>query len=351
MKRSLGIVAVLVVCIFILSIVSCNEEKSILELNVEEESLQHKKLNFKSDLHKINQMCVFDTLLFLEDETDDAYFALIDVNTNKIICRFGKKGKGPGEMKWPIFIKCDKYRKTFEVTAIQPKGIIEFNIDSLIKNPINYKPRVLKLDIDNKIVLTVHRLNDSIFLAKGGFREGQFAIINELGELLSIQGNYPTENESVKYDQFQLGMSYQGDIKTHPQLSKFVYTSIVGSVIEFCTLDGMYNLKKNSHYYSNFPKFKLFENTSALLPENIIGYNSLYTTDKYVYVLYSEDNMLNFADDPYMFNKILKFDWDGNLVKKYKTDIQLRTIAVSFNDKVIYGTSANPEPKIVKFDL
>lgn len=351
MKKGSKNVSVLVIVLCSLCIISCKKNTSILDLNVEKESLQHKVLKLDSELYKIGYICVFDSLLFVKDETRDAYFTLINLNSNEVICRFGEKGKGPGEMKWPLFITCNEKHKTFEVNAIQPKGLVVYHIDSLINENVHYKPTVLKFDVDKNSIYSVDRLGNSLFIAKGGFHAGQFAIINELGELLSVQGNYPTEEESVHQDQYILGKTYQGFIKTHPQLPKFVYTSLVGSIIEFCDLDNKNNLKKYRFYYSDYPRFRVSGYNSALYSDNIVGYSSLYTTGKYVYVLYSEENVMNYEKNPYMFNTILKFNWDGELVKKYTTDIQIRTIAVSSDDKVIYGTSANPVPKIVKFEL
>jgi hypothetical protein len=286
--------------------------------------IYHEQLAIEDTLlHDIDEIALLDSLLFVIDETEHFYFALFNINTDSLMFRFGTKGNGPGELMWPLFIECNKQNNVFVVSALNPVGYLYYNLDSLIANPNSYTPGILKIKKrDDNFIYTVNRLNDSLYIGKGQLQDGQFAIINKAGEIISIQEKYPVGDEVELYNQVELGSTYQGEITTKPESNKFAYVSIVGSILEVCEVK-----------------------------ENIIGYKNLYSTKNYFYILYSELGMMEMMENTFIFNTILVFDWNGKLVKKLKTDINLRTFAVSEDDKIIYGTTANPYPTIVKFNL
>lgn len=49
--------------------------------------------------------------------------------------------------------------------------------------------------------------------------------------------------------------------------------------------------------------------------------------------------------------QILVYDWDGNEVMSYQTDVDLKSICVNKAENIIYAVSFNPDPEIVFFEL
>lgn len=332
---------------------ACKKPSSILDLSNNEIHIYHEQLAIEDTLlHDIDEIALLDSLLFVIDETEHFYFALFNIKTDSLMFRFGTKGNGPGELMWPLFIECNKQNNAFVVSAINPVGYMYYSIDSLIANPNSYTPGILKIKKrDDNFIYTVNRLNDSLYIGKGQLKDGQFAIINKAGEIISIQEKYPVGDEVELYNQVELGSTYQGEITTKPESNKFAYVSIVGSILEVCEVKEDLLIEKIKTYYFNYPQIVSSNNRTALVKENIIGYKNLYSTKNYFYILYSELGMMEMMGNAFIFNTILVFDWNGKLVKKLKTDINLRTFAVSEDDKIIYGTTANPYPAIVKFNL
>lgn len=339
----------IVLCIFFFS---CNNSPTILKLPKKAIEISHEEMSCQNaDFYRLYELDIIDSLLFLYDETEDFYFALFNLNTKSLMFRFGTKGRGPGELYIPMFPKCNIGSRLFEVSTIQPRGLVQYNIDSLLKYEQQYSPKVLKVESENVNILTVNRLNDSLYLGKGYMDSGQFALINNEGKTLSVQENYPVDENKSNIDQALIGLAYQGEIESHPSKSKFVYIAGVGFVFELCEMNSNLEIRKKVKYYNNFPEFSIVNGSAANSPKNVVGFRCLYTTENYIYTLYSELDILTYSQNPYSINTILVFNWDGVLERRYNTDIGLASIAVCNNDKIIYGVAANPEPIIVKFEI
>ena len=342
---------ILLIIILIISF-SCNEPQSILEINCKEINLRHELVNIDNNkLFKIEKMVLVDSILFVLNETENNYFSVFNTNTNSLMFQFGKKGKGPGEIKWPLYINYCQNTNALEVNAIQPKGSIQYNIDSLVHYNGNYDPNVMNINVEEMYFSNLKSFGDSLYIGNVESPDGQFAILDKNRKLISVQGRYPVDDGVIEKNQIILARAYKGELKTHPELPKFVYTSGLGSIIEICELDENMLIRKLNSYCFKHPRYTKDGVRVAKTRDNIIGYNSLYSTKEYIYALYSDANLMDFLADTHLFNTILVFDWSGNLVRKYKTDIKLRYITVSNDNSVIYGTAANPEPQIIKFKL
>lgn len=57
----------------------------------------------------------------------------------------------------------------------------------------------------------------------------------------------------------------------------------------------------------------------------VYGFEDVYVTNKNVYVIYNGETAV---DNPELGRYILKYNWDGNLLRQYKFDMGLRSLAV-----------------------
>ena len=78
-----------------------------------------------------------------------------------------------------------------------------------------------------------------------------------------------------------------------------------------------------------------------------MGFEDLCVTNRHVYLLLNG----KFAKDKPYANEILVMDWDGNVIKKYQLDCDIKTMAGDENNGVFFGITFGvcTETKIVRF--
>ena len=81
------------------------------------------------------------------------------------------------------------------------------------------------------------------------------------------------------------------------------------------------------------------------------GYIDVYTTEQYVYALYSGKTIKDATSGAFESNQVLVFDWSGNPVTKYALDIFVTEICISPDDAVLYAISNKPDPELIYFNL
>lgn len=89
--------------------------------------------------------------------------------------------------------------------------------------------------------------------------------------------------------------------------------------------------------------------------KNSEGYVDAYTTEKYIYLLYSgrvsRNSDLESIERSILSNHILVFTWDGEPVVEYETDVDLKNFCVSDSDDILYAIAYTPDPQLVSFVL
>jgi hypothetical protein len=84
--------------------------------------------------------------------------------------------------------------------------------------------------------------------------------------------------------------------------------------------------------------------------ENNSGYLCVKGSDKFVYALFSGKPL--FDEDSNSSNIVICFDWNGNIVRKYKLDVDVNQITVDYADSYLYGIKEESErSSLYKFKL
>ena len=106
----------------------------------------------------------------------------------------------------------------------------------------------------------------------------------------------------------------------------------------------------NINYIYNKPKeFKLQKDGIGLgnMTDETPIHSYVYCTQNYIYVCSSDFTWLDFindnindrngGNDPWFYNKIHVFDWEGNPIKTYHLDQYVSSFIVNNNDSLLYG--------------
>ncbi len=287
------------------------------------------------------KMLTMDSFLIILDYNHKYFFNVFSLNSFAHLFSFGAKGRGPGEIGHANCLF--KLKNHFGIFDIDLQKILLYNMDSLALNPITYIPRIKKMPNQEAFIYRISPLLDLGFVTSGGggFTDKRYIFFQKDSSCKfaiypQITGcNYPPES---------LPLIYQGDIESHPSLSKFVSISSRTPLIEFYSYsNGKFDLIKR-HQYS-FPSVKpqITSNYRAVgtLPDNIFGFRDIESTKDYVYVLYSGRTSEEFDDRCFYGNKILVYDWNGKAIKMLKTDIDLATFTIDEQNRM-FGFSFYP---------
>ena len=72
----------------------------------------------------------------------------------------------------------------------------------------------------------------------------------------------------------------------------------------------------------------------------VYGFEDVYVTNDYIYAIYNGKTV---KENPMFGKNILIYNWSGELVNSYKTDIYLRNVAVDEKRNIVYVIACKEE--------
>lgn len=281
------------------------------------------------------QLTTLDSVLFINDFYGDSLIHCISLKDNKPIAKLGVKGSGPNEVLSPlyIFIKEDSL-----FMFSRPQWTL-YNIDlqgGKVKKKITVPMEVSLL----------FPFQDNFYFCSGMFDDKRFWILNSLGEKVAALGDYPL----LWNEEAHIPLAVR---RMFHQVRGYGYSRTKGvAVTDSHVLDlynknhkGEYILKKEvllSAYEYDFTD-KGISSQTQLRSSFMKGAINLAVTDDYIYILFDVNSQENLKR---LNNEIWKFDWEGNLICKYKPNIDISLFTLSSCNNII-GLTNTEEPQIV----
>lgn len=341
---------VIALCTLTLFCLSCNNDNLIRYVESDFKS-EHKlsAINhaiISDSLVSPGRFLILDDYLLILDRKANKPIHVIDVLNEQYIGNYGMKGQGPGEMAaaWSMS-KIDS--SNFLVSDIGLRKILKFEIDSLLTNQ---KP-IYEQEINQNSISTFVSLYDDNLFYIDSYNAKYRLFKTALNKEETVEDGYgsvpvliePYEADNVKAEAAEVYM------KRHNNFFVFVY--------KFVPRIDIFNYKDNSWKSIVSPKdFEIIyksvsegnEQFFAVGEETLNAYIDLALTDKYIYALFSEDEILDYSYS--QGNKIYVFDYEGNPIKKFVLDNDVSCFDVK-NDSEIYGLKIDVLPKILKYNL
>ena len=167
---------------------------------------------------------------------------------------------------------------------------------------------------------------------------------------LSFFGKFPQKddrlNEIPTGNQNRM-LTYQGNLVFNQPKNRAIITYLYA--VGFEIIDTQ-NAEITKSVLYQYPKVisKTFGNIHQIkaIPESKRGFLKTYSTDNYIYFLYSDKTFGE--DEAYVGRYILKYNWDGIPETKYTLDYPTRAFTISENEGQIYTISDDDNETIVR---
>ncbi len=277
-------------------------------------------------------ICFNNRYLITHDVYNKKIFTVINLEMG-VTKRFGRIGHGPGEFLPGT--SCSRFNKK-EVLVFNPntKDCYVGILDSVfMNNDYRFNAPIFKLSLHASDKIAA--LNDTLFISEGVYKNNRLALFDVEGKLLNTYLSFPETNENEKIE--GLGLIYQGKICGKPTGSRFAHITYNSSNIGFYKIE-QHNIVpvREIFLFNPLKDIKNLGNlkTSINLDNCKVGFLDVYSTDHFIYTLYSDENQKN---HDYTSNIVLVYDWSGNPIRILNLDRNISDLTVSDDDSTIYG--------------
>ena len=299
-------------------------------------------------LNTIIGMSIVDSILILQHVSDEYNFSFVDVNSGKLLLRWGKTGRGPGE-----YVEVGSGFTVFESQLVfldganneinyVPISELLYSQDSLevIKEPYPYTVDFRPIHID---ILKDYKI------AVGMFKESYFGILDNQNNIVSSVFDYPFTYKGI--DGIYRGMVYQTRVKANREQNKFVILTMASDIFEIYECRNSEISKIYTSPFKHVPQVKNMGRRYIIDGDkSIIGFVNSSVTDEYIYFSYLDAKYDDVYKNGLASDEVLCFNWNGNKIKKYILPFRIRSFCV--DDNYIYGVSCENDDMVVyKFDL
>lgn len=289
-----------------------------------------------------------DSLLIISDMADEKFLHIIDIKNKKSIGKFGRRGRGPGELITPSSLqRVDE--KNISLYDPNLKKLFIYNIDSLIEEE-DYLPHEM-IDFKDKGYKNtkVYLLNgSSLFLSIGLFDDGRYALFDSDGGLIQKKFSFPDDN--LKMESEHLPWVYQGNIVIKASYDKFVFNTFDGGILEICEIKNN-DLIKIKDIHAFFPRYSASSGEVRMDKDNKRGFIHTSTGENKIFALYSGKSFEEYGRSFFPGENILSFDWNGTPLTHYVTENSLKLITFNEMTGELFGIEMEVEPRILKFKL
>ena len=321
----------------LLFISSCNDKVNIKIVTLPDYiELTSSSKNLDIDLLIPGKIFIKGDKLIIFEQLSNDMFKVFDLHSLKHLYSYGDRGRGPNEF---ISVGGDNIiENNTEFVEIHDVSKLKFVYFSDSSAHIFSEKPISLLHLKNPIN-RFRKLNDSIYYFDNifeGDQKNEFTRLNIHTGERTYFSPYPNWAKDIKSSQ-QKYTTYlkSGNYNSFYEIIVLFYYRF--PVMKFLDFDG--NLIKEVHIDTHNSKFRDLNKDHTLY-----FVESSVLTDEYIYVLWIEKSKKDVETDPDNFKpEILVFDWDGNVVGRYKLDKPVISFTLSEKTGKIYCTSLPEE--------
>lgn len=273
---------------------------------------------------------------------------------------FLSKGQGPYDVNL-ISVNVDDSL----LTILDVKGGKAFLIDYRIRSQ---KKDWVKINLSSKIRETftfgtsdIVWVDSVSFLFLGGQINSKniLSIYNTKTGDVSPVDYWP--NDGFKGEKMIKQMVYMSNSSLYhnKRMNRFLYKSGNGQLLELFDLKGR-NFKTIGYICDEFPKYKLADDglNYKLLYPNEKNYEIIEVSvnDSFIYLMSTPGiPHMEYKKYPFYYGDFISvYDWNGNKIKEFKTDIPFCTFVVDSNNEYLYTSTIDNESGddiIIRYEL
>ena len=337
---------IIVVAIFLFY--SCNRQKYDFSSN--EINISGTKVDIGVLLGMPTELVYLDPLLLFQDRYENTLVTAFDTKQEQFVRRFITQGQGPEEAIPPLSL--------FVSTA--DKQVYAFQRSARYLNVYELSDITDTDNITNKRLFfedagSIKKIKDG-YIGVGFIEDGRFRLYDSEGNTVSSFGEYPFRGKEIAMNYIDRFILYQGHLAASADGNYFAIGTIYCDNLEFYRIkDGKAELIKKYETYD--AKAVMNGGFIQIDKDCIMNYMDAYG-GKYCYMLH---NGSKYMENNKMFSRacsrIIVFDWDGNYIKSYKTDVPIYSFCVDEENNIIYASARDDNDEtgggagILKFDM
>ncbi len=313
-------------------------------------ALKGVKMEASEHILRSTSMSVRGDYLLISSPDQQFHFKLVDWKNDKFVTSFGPMGDGPCEFAFPAFLlRIPGQPGKTGVFNKKKWTYCEFGFEDLIRNQEpQYTRQLRKFDVNyQRLVL----FEQDVFVGFGIFNK-RYAQADSSGKVTRKFGEYPFQETYENTDYGSLAMAYQGEINVRPSGGYVLCANAFSPNFDILASgDGELKVSKS---FRTWPAGFVARNEPAtigvMLKGKRNGFISSSVTDRHIYLLYAEEGKPK-KKGPLQGNKVMVFDWQGELVTCFALDRHVDSIAVSEDDTKLFTYRDIGDAELAMFSL
>lgn len=195
---------------------------------------------------------------------------------------------------------------------------------------------------------------DNFVISTGFYEEGRYLLYSLEDGSSRYYLSYPDCPDYPDLQEKTKGMLYaSGILRVRPDGRAFVCADMYSGVIDFCRVapEGIERVKLRRLSY---PRVEISETPVPRVlysRKNHFGFMDIAVTPERVYALYSGKTYTGNRQGAFESNRLLAYDWEGNLVRSLDFDVALTGITYDAEEGMLYGITANNGVSLVELRL
>ena len=350
MKKNKCLTQFPIVFLFFL-LISCNDYKYN---NVRSFSLKDipEKIHLNGDIIELDELImpirlfIKDSLLFTINYRQRHFISVFRLQDMKKIGDFISFGNGPNEA---LYVKHLQFQDSIVwVFDNNSQKINKYQFNHFLEEKDVVPCEIIKMEDSFQNIIAT---KDKLITYNIRYIQSRFSIYDLQGIFIENKGKLP--DAGVDMTDLELFESYFCNMAVNP-INESIFVAYMNTdLLEIYDSNG--NIKTKVHGPDHFFSIKKqISSGNQFKVQSIEG----RTRDAYFNPVALEDEIWTIYDGKYfdrtadrsdLNNTIIVFDWDGNPIRQYITDISFFSLAIDKKNRFIYGITLNPEYAIVKF--
>ena len=347
-----GLISVFIIFLLI----SCDTNQKVFspptfEKNVK---LKHTVIHDTLLLNFPNEIISFEKYILIYSLTDGKYLHVFDKQTGEYIGGYVRKGQGPGEIAtWCERLDYYKNEQLITMLEINTNQCLFYDINNDSENLLKFKLKRNFLSnsttdsIKNERLLGVYKINKNLYLSDSRIfppsnnQNRRFSLITETGEKMSEFNGFATDDFWA-----YATITQRLPISFSPNRKKMACATFFGAVLETFDIGDSITLIQEKLFYPIILEIR--NGVAYPTDETIQGFLDICTSDEYVF------SILCGSKEPQIrLNHISVFNWNGDPVIRFETDVDIYRICYNEDDNMIYAIARTEDYEfiLVRFDI
>lgn len=306
------------------------------------DDLELQEMHIRDSIGRVISLKATREYLIVNERNAETQLCLFDKNSQAMY-HFARTGEGPQRVLgcWNILPE----ENSLDIFDLRKNTLITYAVDSIKKQGELADYTILTSKVPTGS-LEVGRLGENQYVAIGMFGVDRFVFFDAEGNVVKKGGVYPPKERDDVADLVH-AVAYQGMMATHETKKRIAVCSRyagVMQVFDYAT-EEIALTNEYIHFLANYTQTGGGANVNfSITQETRWGYLSIDANSTHIYALYSGKVQMESPEDFHLGSEIHVFDWEGNPVKKFKTDRKLSQITV--DEEMLFGFDAEKEDMV-----